>query len=140
LCQGPRGHINICHILGSMANVLLRQLNTSTWSFRRKPESRGYWMPVEDPAFIGDQVRHDGVSRLICRLITHNILCLLKKTQIPFCKLPVSKRESIPLYSKNHNTRKTGLPLLRYLSVLVLRFLYNFRFSSPFMEAYNLLR
>ena len=22
----------------------------------------GYWMPVEDPVFIGDQVRHDGVS------------------------------------------------------------------------------
>jgi len=31
-------------------------------SFRRKPESskfNGFWMPVEDPVFSGDQVRHD---------------------------------------------------------------------------------
>jgi hypothetical protein len=28
----------------------------------------GYRMPVEDPAFIGDQARHDGASVLSCRV------------------------------------------------------------------------
>jgi hypothetical protein len=33
-------------------------------SFRRKPESSDFstfWMPVEDPVFSGDQVRHDEI-------------------------------------------------------------------------------
>ena len=54
--------------------LLFRQLDTSILSFQRKSryiygifdrDPGGYWMLVEDPVFIGDQVRHDGVSLFI---------------------------------------------------------------------------